>query len=79
MKCVEEGDVSTAKNRAASFENCAKESKYVSLGCGVDCAPTFAMLAAGEAPTNYAFDKFGAGEETAGPRPNTSKCVAEEL
>ena len=77
IECVESADANPAAQRAEAFGDCVEEEKFVELGCAVDCAPTFDMLAAGEAPTASAFDRFGPGATTAGARPQGSRCVAD--
>jgi hypothetical protein len=75
--CVDSQDISSASDRVAAFQTCIEESKFTDLGCTVDCAPTFNMLAASEEPTTYLFDRFGAGAEVADAQPSSSNCIAE--
>ena len=49
---------------------------FTSLGCEANCAPTFDMLSTSQAPSTALFLNFGAGQETADARPETSRCVA---
>ena len=49
---------------------------FTSLGCEADCAPTFDMLSTSQAPSTALFSNFGAGQETADARPESSLCVA---
>ena len=77
LQCVESGDTSTALKRTETFADCIGETKFASLGCSVDCAPTFDMLAASEMPTDMAFDSFGAASGDVQPRPESSKCTIE--
>jgi hypothetical protein len=77
IECVDSQDISSASDRVEAFATCREESKFTDLGCTVDCAPTFNMLAASEEPTTYLFDRFGAGVEVADAQPSTSKCIAE--
>ena len=50
---------------------------FTSLGCEANCAPTFDMLSTSQAPSTALFSNFGAGQETADPRPESSLCVAD--
>ena len=49
---------------------------FTSLGCEANCAPTFDMLSTSQAPSTALFLNFGAGQETADARPESSLCVA---
>merc|ERR1719369_2416106 len=76
IACVESLDVSSD----LAFEDCIEMPGFTTLvGCTEDCAPTYKMLEASETPTTSEFRKFGAGEETAGQRPNASLCIIPEI
>ena len=78
ITCVEEQIlVSNAKNSADAFKNCiGNVNLFTSLGCEENCAPTYPMLATSQEPTTAKFSNFGAGQETADPRPDSSRCIA---
>ena len=77
LQCVESENTSTALLRTQAFATCIAETKFASLGCAANCAPTFDMLASSEMPTEMAFDNFGAGTGAAQAQPATSLCTME--
>jgi len=72
--CVSDQGASTALEQTEAFAACMEPSTFEGLGCAVDCAPTFNMLAESEAPTEVSYDNFGAGPETASAQPASSLC-----
>ena len=79
ISCVNSKDVSTAANRAGSFEDCIESSENLS-GCTAECAPTYNMLIESETPieASFAYNVFGAATENRSGRRNESLCLASE-
>ena len=74
VNCVANQGASTALEQTEAFATCIESSMFESLGCAVDCAPTFNMLAASEAPTEMDFVNFGAGSGQPEAQPAASLC-----
>jgi len=76
IACVEE-QKSNVETSADAFRNCINNvNVFTSLGCEANCAPTFDMMSTSQAPSTALFLNFGAGQETADARPESSLCVA---
>ena len=74
VACVAAQGASTALEQTEAFATCIEASTFEGLGCAVDCAPTFNMLAESEAPTEVSYENFGAGPDTASAQPASSLC-----
>merc|ERR1712122_129039 len=72
--CVAAQGASTALEQTEAFATCIEASTFEGLGCAVDCAPTFNMLAESEAPTEVSYKNFGAGLDAASDQPASSLC-----
>ena len=79
ISCVENENADTALAQTQAFKNCMDVDVFSGLsGCHVDCAPTFAMLAASQNPTTAEFEIFGAGTGEASEKPATSICEIDQ-
>ena len=77
IACVEEQIAKDSKNSADAFRHCiGNVNLFTGLGCEETCAPTYEMLIMSQEPSTALFSNFGAGQETADPRPNSSRCIA---
>ena len=75
IACIEATNPSQAIDRVNAFNACIDPQVFeATKGCKLDCSPTFAMLSAGQAPTKFAYQNFGA-KTTKVAKPEESICT----